>query len=438
MLNPASVPFFLKLAPRLETSGARLCLPAAAPGDPGLLIPASHGEEPVCLDMSVALRPLTALQDEGNWSEAEHSALDRLLKDLGAHPGLWIASRCLAYNLLSGGWARGIRKDALQLRVKARFIDDGIEKMIEEKGALAWEPWAVAKPSQAQAGTPDPYEEKAAAIAPLARVIHAVLSGKAFFTLVEVRAFFTLAEDSPWWRRNRHHSADYIAKALRTFDRFHSGGLPDKVFPVEPDGLQDRRPFPVRAPQEQFLGILQRGMTAPASLSDAERTYLVGVFLRGQAAGRARSNSSCVSRETFGAVPGRRAPKEVSPYLFFPMNDTFSPTPPPTVPPVSVPVPGFAQPPEITRLIEPIERNLVERLEYSYQVQAEVFGKVRARVLDGTSACPHPELEQLHRLHELHTHLLDTYGDVSKIGSRLRLLGQIDPTAGWNSEDIPF
>lgn len=261
--------------------GTHLCFSGGAPGDDTLLFPVPLVPEEARLEMVVSIHPLSRLQDKGNWCQEEAESFLRLRENLARHPTLGFVSRCLAYNLCSGGWARGIRKGATAQRMVVRFTNGVSEETIEQDGLLEWKPWAVAKPSQAKAGMPDPCEEHAATIAPLARVIHSALSGESPFALITVRELFTLPADSPLWQRNRRISPDYIAKALRTFDRFHTSQIPDVVLPIEPDGWQDRLKTPVRSAQELFLPLLRRGMAEPASLTVPERYYLIGMFLRG-------------------------------------------------------------------------------------------------------------------------------------------------------------
>jgi len=121
------------------------------------------------------------------------------------------------------------------------------------------------------------------------------------------------------------------------------------------------------------------------------------------------------------------------------MNDVPPPTPPAHPPVAQTTRKAFTQPPEITPLIEPVEHNLVQRLAYSLQLQNDVFGEVHLFVLLGHGSCTTDQIERLTRLNAIHAKLLQTYAEVSKVGSRLHQLDQINPDAPYPpEEEVPF
>lgn len=95
-------------------------------------------------------------------------------------------------------------------------------------------------------------------------------------------------------------------------------------------------------------------------------------------------------------------------------------------------------PTELTRLIEPIELYIVDRLAHSIEVQSTVLKEIQTCVAGGRSACGTIALFRFHRLVAYHRQLLDLHTAVGQVGEGLHQWSKVDPT-GWEPEDeIPF
>lgn len=95
-------------------------------------------------------------------------------------------------------------------------------------------------------------------------------------------------------------------------------------------------------------------------------------------------------------------------------------------------------PPDLTRLIEPIEQYIVERLAHSIEVQAAVLKEIQTCVTGGQSACGTIALFRLHRLVAYHKQLMDLHTATGKVGEGLHQWSKVDPE-GWEPMDeIPF
>lgn len=93
---------------------------------------------------------------------------------------------------------------------------------------------------------------------------------------------------------------------------------------------------------------------------------------------------------------------------------------------------------ELTRLIEPIEQYVVDRLAHSIEVQAAVLKEIQECVNGGQSACDTTALFRLHRLVAYHKQLMDLHTATGKVGEGLHQWSKVDPS-GWEPMDeIPF
>lgn len=92
----------------------------------------------------------------------------------------------------------------------------------------------------------------------------------------------------------------------------------------------------------------------------------------------------------------------------------------------------------ITKLIEPVEMYVIERLAHSIAVQELVIKKIHLCVQDGRSACYSDEMGRMHRLKIVHDHLLALHTQIAKVGDRLHELEQMNSDGMHSEEEIPF
>ncbi len=95
-------------------------------------------------------------------------------------------------------------------------------------------------------------------------------------------------------------------------------------------------------------------------------------------------------------------------------------------------------PAELTRLIEPIEVFLVERLARSIELQSTLIKEIQLCVQSGQSACQLDALQRLDRLQELQRLKLKLYQDISSVGHKLFELQRYDPECLDEPEEVPF
>lgn len=95
-------------------------------------------------------------------------------------------------------------------------------------------------------------------------------------------------------------------------------------------------------------------------------------------------------------------------------------------------------PTELTRLIEPIEIVLVERLAHSIELQSTLLKEIKLHVQSGQSACQLDALKQLDRVNTLQRLLFSIYQKISLTGHLLFELEKRDPDGRDEPEELPF